>query len=236
MTDVQDLGELIENEVSDEPESVQVDDNSPTFPVDVKELANPGRCTSCGDKISGYTEIDGLCPTCALRKLRYIESRLMDLNKIKPNREYCCLDGHGELNHIKAKPEWNGVISVNGIKLYPVFPLCTSCINIVNAFLVSYLEERGFVRAGSNHHKDNDFLATKMPLTATQKIEYKKRLDAFMASARLHVLEKSASTNAIYKELISRRRFILKREERKCREEKERKQQENQSQLEEKEK
>lgn len=168
-------------------------------------------CKSCGDECTNVN-IDGECLNCALRKLRTLETKLSQFHKIKQEHEYCGIDGHGEVYKNKLHPEWEGKFIINGIELYPVYPLCKECIDTLTAYFVYFLEERGILRKGSDHVDSKWGDPYKMPLKTLEKQMHLKHLSEFIASINLYVKDKSSPVNTLLNSIKQRYKILLQME------------------------
>lgn len=190
---------------------VNIEVNNPDFEID--KLPNDAGlyCKTCHTKISNFQNIDGECPVCARRRLRNLESTLVQRKFMEPEHKYCAIEGHREIAKNKLFPDWCGKIVINGVELYPVVPLCGHCIDILTTYLVYFLEERGIIRRGSGHVRNEFDLPYNRPLKNAEILEYTRRLNKFLPSAEVFVLNKSEPIHALHLELINARKSILRK-------------------------
>ena len=142
------LGELTEDDTdlvddvpaSDTSEPIAEDD--PTF--DIPEPETPKRCRTCGNPLTAVSNVDGECPYCAIKRIRRMERRLVEIRQLKNERTYCTIEGHREVTKTPLFPDWDGKISINGVDLYPVYPLCKNCIDQLTAYPVGDRQQRGY--------------------------------------------------------------------------------------------
>lgn len=177
-------------------------------------LLTKERCAECKKLVPNAAMIDGLCLSCAERKMRQLEEHLVRFKAIKEPHKYCCIASHGLLpKHNKDHPDWNGEIVVNGVHLYPVAPLCQSCLDVMTTWLVRFFEERGFLRKGSGHIDNKFGVPYKTPVPVIQREESLRRLADFMSAAQVYVLNKEDSIHTLYDDLKKCRKSILAIEE-----------------------
>lgn len=217
------LGELTEDDtdlVDDVPAndtSEPIAEDDPTF--DIPEPETPKRCRTCGNPLTAVSNVDGECPYCAIKRIRRMERRLVEIKQLKNERTYCTIEGHREVTKTPLFPDWDGKISINGVDLYPVYPLCKNCIDQLTAYLVFYLEERGIMRKGSGNAKNIFGDPLNTPLTMVESKEAQRKLEAFLSSVTLFALDDKSPVNRVYTQLRDRRRAILSarvKEAKKC--------------------
>lgn len=186
--------------------------DAPVIPAD-KEL----RCAICHNLLRQKDAIAGtVCKYCAFKQFRALEAELQSKKVLTTTRKYCVAEDHNEIRTNTMFPEWNSEITINGVKVYPIEPLCNNCIDILTAYLIEYLEERGIVRTGSGHTK-NEF---RDQLNKVLPTELLQKLQAYIAAIKIEVLDKANPANAVYRHIKeTKRRLSLK----KAKEEKERK-------------
>lgn len=213
---VSDYDLVVEDSGEEAPETRQ-EEHDPELKI--KTEKTPERCSTCGNKISAVSGIDGECIHCAIKRLRKIESRLSQLNQLKPTRTYCCIEGHREAQKTPLFPEWDGHIIINGIKLQPVFPLCKDCLDAITSFLVYYLEQRGIMRKGNRDSKNEYGDPYGSPMTAADEHEAVQRLKEFVSVANIFVLDDKSSVNNVHRYIKERRGVLLRqriKEAKKC--------------------
>jgi hypothetical protein len=232
------LGTLDEApDTEDTPETSRIDsrDSLPELPIEDIDPKKIVFCKACKKRTVYIKTIDGECLTCAFKRLRRLESELSALHQLSGKREFCIMDGHREISKNKLFPDWNGKFVINGVELYPVQPLCSQCLAKLTTYFIFFLEERGILRRAPGH-KDNLFgdpYNTK--LTIIEENNAKIRLQKFIQSLDLFVLDRQSPMYSLYKDFRLRQRMLLKREaakRRKCQEENETQEnQENQKSL-----
>lgn len=233
------LDETLDSEDASESSRIDSTEDNPAYPIEDIDPKKIVFCKSCKKRTVHVKTIDGECLTCAFKRLRRLESELSTLHQLQGKREYCIMDGHREISKNKLFPDWNGKFVINGVELYPVQPLCSQCLTKLTAYFIYFLEERGIMRRAPGH-KDNLFgdpYNTKMTILEEQ--DAKVRLQKFIQSIDLYVLDRQSPLSGLYKTLRLRQRALLKREavkKKKCLEEKSQQSQlKNQSQSEEQE-
>ena len=128
--------------------------------------------------------------------MREIESKLVQLGAMPQVRKYCALDGHRSVTPNIFLPDYNGTISINGIELYPIFPLCNHCLDTLSAYLIYFLEQRGFSRKGSAH-------------IGAQQLQARNDLQKFIQSIELYVYQKGSPVNEVYRELMKTKKYLM---------------------------
>lgn len=208
------LNNNINNTIQEEQDTEVLKEDSPTF-KDAKDISltnnKYSHCKTCGNE-SLLGLIDGECFTCALKRLRKIETKLVELNIMKSEHKFCVCEGHSEIYTNKLHPDWCGKIVINGVELYPIFPLCESCLNSITAYLVNYLEERGIVRKGSGHIKNIFGEPYGTPYNPVDKQNFVNRLTAFIRSINIYTLDTTSHTNSIYNFIRNIRKILYKRD------------------------
>lgn len=206
------LGESIETEDTPESSSVDSREDIPDFPIEDIDLKKIITCRTCKKRTVQIKSVDGECLTCAFKRLRRLESELSALHQLSGKRQFCIMDGHREVSDNKLFPDWNGKFVINGVELYPIQPLCSQCLAKITAYFIYFLESRGIMRRAPGH-KDNVFGDPyNQKLTILEEQDAKIRLQKFIQSIDLFVLDKQSPLPDIYKSLRLRQRALLKRE------------------------
>lgn len=227
----EDLGEVSDDAFLDELDLDEAGINLPVVPEQSKQItaetaafdvpvvpANKEmRCAICHTLLRQKDAIAGkVCKHCAFKQFRALEAELQSKKVLTSTRKYCVAEDHNEIHPNKMFPEWNSEITINGVKVYPVEPLCNTCVDILTAYLIEYLEERGIIRTGSGHTK-NEFKDQLNP--PSPPAELLQKLQAYIAAIKIEVLDKANPANAVYRHIKeTKRRLSLK----KAKEEKER--------------
>lgn len=166
-------------------------------------------CKTCHRQIAAALLIDGECPICAGKRLREIESKLVQLGALQPVRKYCALNGHRPVTPNQILPDYNGKITINGIELYPIFPLCNHCLDTISAYLVYFLEQRGFSRKGSSHISNPWADSPGRKLSKAQQLQMRNDLQKFIQSIELYVYQKGSPVNEVYGELMKIKKYLM---------------------------
>lgn len=184
---------------------------TPEFKPTEKTKPSIIHCKTCGVECTN-TNIEGECTTCALKRLRTLETRLAHLHKIKQEHVFCPVSGHGEAYKNKLHPEWEGKFIINGVELYPVYPLCKTCLDALTAYFIYFLEERGILRKGNNHTESKWGEPYKVPLTIGQKESALHKLEEFISVVNLYVRDQSHPLNTVYNSIKKRYSILLENE------------------------
>lgn len=223
LDDLGSIDETIDTEDTSESSRIDSTEDNPTFPIEDIDPKKIITCRTCKKRTVQIKSIDGECLTCAFKRLRRLESELDALHQLTGKRKFCIMDGHREISQNKLFPDWNGKFVINGVELYPVQPLCSQCLTKLTAYFIYFLEERGILRRAQGH-KDNPFGDPyNQKLTILEENEAKLRLQKFMQSLDLFVLDRQGPVVDIYKSIRLRQRALMKREavkRKKCQEEK----------------
>lgn len=218
-----DLGEMLEEDIEEQGNTSvtdtdnKVSEDDPSFDIPEQEI--PKRCRTCGTELNAVSNVDGECPYCAIKRIRRMERKLVEIKQLKNERTYCTIEGHREVTKTPLFPDWDGKISINGVDLYPIYPLCKNCIDQLTAYLVFYLEERGIMRKGSGNAKNIFGDPINTPLTMTESREAQRKLEAFLSGVTIFSLDDKSPVNRVYTQLRERRRAILSarvKEAKKC--------------------
>lgn len=199
------------SELADD-ENVDLQKHKVDFSIEDQDPKARVSCSMCGTQTTKGKLIRGcLCTRCALKEFRTLEAELQDAKELKSMRTYCAASDHREVKTLPIQ-EWNGVFNINGVKLYPAKPLCKECLDVLTAYFVGYMEERGITRKGSNH-TDNIYGEPYKGFVTSERIYAdQKRLEAFVAAAKIIVLERGNNLNNIYTVIRERKQRILKEE------------------------
>ena len=207
------LGELsddytveLEQEESDSNAHPASSEDDPEFTLPEEEV--PKRCKTCGNAITPVSNVEGECPHCAIKRMRRMERKLVEIRQLKNERTYCTMEGHREVTKTPLFPDWDGKIVINGVELYPVYPVCKGCIDQLTAYLVYFLEQRGIVRKGSGNSKNPFGEPLNSPLGITEASELQKKLVAFLSNITLYALDDRSPVNRVYNYLRDRRKVI----------------------------
>ena len=166
-------------------------------------------CKTCHRQITEALLINGECPICAGKRLREIESKLVQLGAMPQVRKYCALDGHRSVTPNIFLPDYNGTITINGIELYPIFPLCNHCLDTLSAYLIYFLEQRGFSRKGSAHIGNQWADSPGRKLSKAQQLQARNDLQKFIQSIELYVYQKGSPVNEVYRELMKTKKYLM---------------------------
>lgn len=211
---IDDLSEAVESlNKHYEKEQSSISKHSPEFLEKPNDITRSiVHCKTCGNECT-IKNIDGECISCSIKKLRRIETQLIEFNELKAEHKYCAIDGHREIYENKLHPDWAGKFVINGIELYPVFPLCKSCLDILSAYFVYFLEERGILRSGSGHYQNKFNSTLENQSSQVNKLLAKNALQEFINVASIHVLDSSEPIYNLYTELKDRRKLLLLNEQ-----------------------
>ena len=197
--------DLEEEDADNKKRSVDSEDD-PEFTIPEEET--PKRCKTCGNAISPVSNVEGECPHCAIKRMRRMERKLVEMRQLKNERTYCTMEGHREVTKTPLFPDWDGKIVINGVELYPVYPVCKNCIDQLTAYMVYFLEQRGIVRKGCGNAKNPFGEPLNSPLSIAEASELQKKLVAFLSNITLYALDDRSPVNRVYTYLRDRRKVI----------------------------